>query len=57
MRKMAKFGFLEVCFGVVSEMEVLWDDQNTEKRLMALQLVGSYDTQQAKPDQDIWLCS
>lgn len=57
MNKSARFGCLEVCFGVVSGMEVLWDEQNTGEWLMAFQLQGSHDTQQAKPDQDIWLCS
>lgn len=52
VNKTARFGCLEV-FGVVSVMEVLWD----ESGFMDFQWVGSHDTHQARPDQDIWLCS
>lgn len=50
VHKSARFGRLEGRFGVVSVMEVLWDEQNAGQWLMAFQSVGSHDTQQAKPD-------
>lgn len=39
----------EVCYGVVSVMEVLWDKQNEGESLMAFQWIGSHDTHQARP--------
>lgn len=37
VNKSARFGCLEVSFGVVSVMEVLWDEQNAGEWLIAFQ--------------------